>query len=122
VILSSIGLIFSAAMIRFWSTSGAIHPKWWLGGHLNSVLLLSSAVHGTLLAVVNCWLIDANGFDAAELVTQPGRCCLRCCLGSVSAGNAACRCGLPSRRGWRLREWRRDAPPPATAGLPSRPS
>jgi hypothetical protein len=35
-------------------------------------LLLSSAVHGTLLAVIYRTLADPNGFDAAQLVTQPG--------------------------------------------------
>jgi hypothetical protein len=45
---------------------------WWMGWHLNSVLLLSSAVHGTLLAVIYRTFVDPNGFDAAQLVTQPG--------------------------------------------------
>jgi len=72
MILSSIGLVFGGAMIRFVRARGPVHPKWWLGWHLNAVLLLSSAVHGTLLAVVYRSLVDANGFDAAQLVTQPG--------------------------------------------------
>jgi hypothetical protein len=72
VILSSIGLVFGGAMIRFARIRGPVHPKWWLGWHLNSVLLLSSAVHGTLLAVIYRSLVDPNGFDAAQLVTQPG--------------------------------------------------
>ena len=37
-----------------------------------SVLLLSSAVHGTLLAVIYRTLVDPYGYDAALLVTQPG--------------------------------------------------
>lgn len=72
IILSSIGLVFGGAMIRFALMPEPPHPKWWLGWHLNSVLLLSSAVHGTLLAVIYRTLVDANGFDAAQLVTQPG--------------------------------------------------
>jgi hypothetical protein len=72
MILSSIGLVYGAAMIRFAWLRSPLHPKWWLGWHLNSVLLLSSAVHGTLLAVVYRTLIDPAGFDAAQLVTQPG--------------------------------------------------
>lgn len=72
MILSSIGLVFGGAMIRFAWMRATPHPTWWLGWHLNSVLLLSSAVHGTLLAVIYRSLIDANGFDAAQLVTQPG--------------------------------------------------
>ena len=71
MILSSIGLIFGGAMIRFARVRGAVHPKWWLGWHLNAVLLLSSAVHGTLLAVLYRTLVDANGFDVAQLATQP---------------------------------------------------
>src|SRR5262245_30372119 len=72
MILSSIGLVFGAAMIRFAWLRAPLHPKWWLGWHLNAVLLLSSAVHGTLLAVVYRTFVDPTGFDAAQLVTQPG--------------------------------------------------
>jgi hypothetical protein len=72
MILSSIGLVYGAAMIRFAWLRSPLHPKWWLGWHLNSVLLLSSAVHGTLLAVVYRTFVDSAGFDAAQLVTQPG--------------------------------------------------
>lgn len=72
MILSSIGLIYGAAMIRFAKLQAPAHPKWWLGWHLNSVLLLLSAVHGTLLAVIYRTLVDPTGFDVAQLVTQPG--------------------------------------------------
>lgn len=72
VILSSIGLVFGGAMIRFASLTAIPHPNWWLGWRLNAVLLLSSAVHGTLLAVIYRTAVDPNGFDAAQLVTQPG--------------------------------------------------
>lgn len=72
IILSSIGLVFGGAMVRFARIRGPLHPKWWLGWHLNAVLLLSSAVHGTLLAVAYRSLIDPDGFNAAQLVTQPG--------------------------------------------------
>lgn len=72
VILSSIGLVFGGAMIRFAGLTAPPHPTWWLGWHLNSVLLLSSAVHGTLLAVIYRSAVDPNGFDGAQLVTQPG--------------------------------------------------
>jgi hypothetical protein len=72
VILSSIGLVFGGAMVRFAWIAGPVHPRWWLGWHLNSVLLLLSAVHGTLLAVLYRAVVDAGGFDAAQLVTQPG--------------------------------------------------
>lgn len=71
MILSSIGLVFGGAMIRFAWVRAPLHPKWWLGWHLNAVLTLSSAVHGTLLAVIYRELVDPAGFDAAQLVTQP---------------------------------------------------
>lgn len=72
MILSSIGLVYGAAMIRFTWMAAPPHPKWWLGWHLNSVLLLSSAVHGTLLAVTYRTFVDPTGFDTAQLFTQPG--------------------------------------------------
>ena len=71
IILSSIGLVYGGSMIRFAWIATPLHPKWWLGWHLNSVLLLSSAVHGTLLAVIYRTIVDAGGFQAAQLVTQP---------------------------------------------------
>ena len=71
IILSSIGLVYGGRMIRFAWIATPLHPKWWLGWHLNSVLLLSSAVHGTLLAVIYRTIVDASGFQAAPLVTQP---------------------------------------------------
>lgn len=71
MILSSIGLVFGGAMMRFAALKATPHPEWWLGWHLNAVLLLSSAVHGTLLAVIYRTFVDPNGFDAAQLVTQP---------------------------------------------------
>jgi len=71
-ILSSIGLVYGSAMVRFARLNVPPHPMWWLGWHLNSVLLLSSAVHGTMLAVAYRTFVDPAGFDAAQLVTQPG--------------------------------------------------
>jgi hypothetical protein len=91
VILSSIGLVFGGAMIRFARIRGPVHPKWWLGWHLNSVLLLSSAVHGTLLAVIYRSLVDPNGFDAAQLVTQPGTLLLALALPATRRATAICR-------------------------------
>lgn len=71
VILSSIGLVFGAAMIRFAWLRAPVHPKWWLGWHLSSVFLLLNAVHGSLLALAYRTFIDATGYEAAQLVTQP---------------------------------------------------
>lgn len=72
MILSSIGLVYGGGMICFARLRSPPHPRWWLGWHLSSVLLLSSAVHGTLLAVMYRTFVDPTGFDAAQLVTQPG--------------------------------------------------
>jgi hypothetical protein len=72
MILSSIGLVYGGAMIRFAWMRPPIEPTWSLGWHLNSVLILLSAVHGTLLAVIYRTFVDPGGFDAAQLVTQPG--------------------------------------------------
>lgn len=72
MIFSSIGLVFGSAMVRFAWMRAAPHPKWWLGWHLNAVLLLSSAVHATLLAIIYRTLVDANGYNAAQYVTQTG--------------------------------------------------
>lgn len=65
------GLVFGAAMIRFARPRVPLQPRWWLGWHLNAVLLLSSAVHGTVLAAIYRSTIDPAGFEAAQLVTQP---------------------------------------------------
>ena len=90
IILSSIGIVFGGTMLRFVSRP-LVHPKWWLGWHLNAVLLLSSAVHGTLLAVIYRELVDPSGFEAAQLVTQPGTLLLALAL-RIYIGN---RRGIP---------------------------
>jgi hypothetical protein len=113
MILSSIGLIYGAAMVRFAWMQGPLHPKWWLGWHLNSVLLLSSAVHGTLLAVIYRTFIDANGFDAAQLVTQPGTLLLALALRAYIGGQR----GVPMRFAAKSRV----EPAQAWDGLPNAP-
>ena len=105
MILSSIGLVYGSAMIRFAWLRAPLHPKWWLGWHLNSVLLLSSAVPGTLLAVIYRSLFDPDGFDAAQLVTQPGTLLLALAL----------RIHIGRQRGVPLRFAAAGAPRPARA-------
>lgn len=83
MILSSIGLGYGAAMVRFAWLRAPLHPRWWLGWHLNSVLLLLSAVHGTLIAVTYRALVDSNGFDTAQLFTQPGTLLLALALRAI---------------------------------------
>lgn len=57
VVLSSVGLLYGAAMIRFAWVRGPLHPTWWLNWHLNAVCGLFTAVHGTLLFVLWRWLV-----------------------------------------------------------------
>jgi hypothetical protein len=52
IVLSWVGLSFGAAMIHFARSRAALHPRWWLSWHVNAVLALFTAVHGTLLFVV----------------------------------------------------------------------
>ena len=44
-------LLYGGAMIRFAHFRGRVHPKWWLGWHLNAVCALFNAVNGTILFV-----------------------------------------------------------------------
>lgn len=51
-VLSWVGLVYGAAMIHFaWSRS-PLHSLWWLSWHVNAVLGLFTAVHGTLGFVI----------------------------------------------------------------------
>ncbi|MFZ1814387.1 MAG: hypothetical protein WBO55_19405 [Rhizobiaceae bacterium] len=52
IVLSWVGLAFGPAMIAFSRYRGELHPRWWLGWHLNAVSALFNAVHGTFLFVV----------------------------------------------------------------------
>jgi hypothetical protein len=47
-VLSWVGLVFGAAMIHFARSRLPLHPRWWLSWHVNAVLGLFTAVHGTL--------------------------------------------------------------------------
>jgi len=51
IILSWGGLAFGPAMIAFSRYRGELHPRWWLGWHLNAVCALFNAVNGTFLFV-----------------------------------------------------------------------
>lgn len=52
VVLSWVGLSFGPAMIHFAWSRGSLHRDWWLSWHVNAVLALFTAVHGTLLFVI----------------------------------------------------------------------
>lgn len=51
-VLSWVGLSFGAAMIHFAWSRAPLQPRWWLSWHVNAVLALFTAVHGTLGFVV----------------------------------------------------------------------
>lgn len=67
VVLSWVGLSFGPAIMHFTRSRAALHPRWWLSWHVNAVLALFTAVHGTLLFVVWRALVapDATRADAA---------------------------------------------------------
>lgn len=67
VVLSWVGLAFGPALIHFMRSPAVLHPQWWLSWHVNAVLALFTAVHGTLLFVVWRALLapEATRADAA---------------------------------------------------------
>lgn len=96
VILSWVGLLFGPAMILFARRNADLHPRWWLGWHLNAVCALFNAVNGTFLFVAARGLgLVENGspqqaaFQVATLAVALG---LRVRLGK--------RHGAPLRFGW----------------------
>lgn len=66
-VLSWVGLAFGSAMIHFARSRRPLHARWWLSWHVNAVLALFTAVHGTLGFVVWRGLMapDATRADAA---------------------------------------------------------
>ncbi len=46
IILSWVGLVFGPAMIAFARFRGELHPRWWLGWHLNAVCACSTPSTG----------------------------------------------------------------------------
>lgn len=66
-VLSWVGLAYGAAMIHFARSRSPLHPRWWLSWHVNAVLGLFTAVHGTLCFVVWRALMapEATRADAA---------------------------------------------------------
>jgi uncharacterized membrane protein len=75
VVLSWVGLVYGSAIIVFAAHRGPLHPKWWLGWHLNAVSGLFNAVHGTLLFVIYRSAFDSSadvgiqvGFQVATTI------------------------------------------------------
>lgn len=66
-VLSWVGLTYGAAMIHFAWSQAPLHPRWWLSWHVNAVLGLFTAVHGTLGFVVwrGLFASEATRADAA---------------------------------------------------------
>lgn len=74
-VLSWVGLAFGTAMIAFARSRAPLHPRWWLSWHVNAVLGLFTAVHGTLgfvawraLAAPEATRADAAAWHAGVLV------------------------------------------------------
>lgn len=55
LVMSWVGLVYGAAMIGFSRFTGQLHPRWWLGWHLNAVAGLFNAVNGNFLYVASVW-------------------------------------------------------------------
>lgn len=79
IVLSWVGLVFGPAMIAFTRHRGALHPRWWLGWHLNAICALFNAVNGTFLFVAARWLGLAEhgaapqaGFQIATIAAALG--------------------------------------------------
>lgn len=68
IVLSWVGLVYGGAMIAFARTRRQLHPRWWLGWHLNAVCGLFNAAHGTFLAM----LAVRAGLLADATATQVG--------------------------------------------------
>lgn len=66
-VLSWVGLAYGAAMVHFAWSRAPLHRQWWLCWHVNAVLGLFTAVHGTLCFVVWRALVapDATRAEAA---------------------------------------------------------
>lgn len=66
-VLSWVGLAYGVAMLHFAWSQAPLHPRWWLSWHVNAVLGLFTAVHGTLGFVVWRALVapEATRADAA---------------------------------------------------------
>jgi hypothetical protein len=68
-LFSVIGLGYGLGMLAFLGCTGPLHPRWWLGWHLNAVCGLFNAVHGTLLALLWERAMGDSG-DTANLAFQ----------------------------------------------------
>lgn len=68
IILSWVGLVFGSAMIAFVRFKGELHPRWWLGWHLNANCALFNAVNGTFMFVAARWI----GLTDDSIVAQAG--------------------------------------------------
>jgi hypothetical protein len=72
VTFSLIGLVYGSAMIRFAWMRAEMHPRWWLGWHLNAICGLFNATHGTVLTVAWRTLVDPDAGDETTIVAQLG--------------------------------------------------
>ena len=100
ITLSLVGLVFGPAMIAFARYEAELHPKWWLGWHLNANCALFNAVNGTFLFIAARWLgLSSEGIGPQlgfQLLTMALAVILRLWLGA--------RFGAPLRFGARVPE------------------
>lgn len=86
VTLSWVGLAFGAGMIAFRSHSAPLHPRWWLGWHLNATCALFNAVNGTFLYVAarSAGLVPESAMSQAgfQLATVAAAVALRLWFGA----------------------------------------
>lgn len=112
VVFSWVGLVYGGAMLRFAWMRADLHPRWWMGWHLNAVAGLFNAVHGTVLAVLWRAVVDPAAGEEVLLVTQLG----------TTAVSLAIRLWFGMARGIPLRFSRRPQSASSPSSLPARSS
>jgi hypothetical protein len=70
VVLSSIGIVYGGAILRFYFIRTEPHRKWWLSWHLNAIALLFSATHGSVTAVLWKMTFGPGEGESVQIVAQ----------------------------------------------------
>ena len=69
---STVGLIYGGAMLRFAWMRTPVHANWPMIWHLNGMIFLFNAIHGTLAAVIWRAAIDPAAGEAVQVVSHFG--------------------------------------------------
>jgi hypothetical protein len=72
VVFSLLGAGYGALMLYFARAKTIAHPRWWQAWHVLSVCLISSVVHGTVLAVIWRSYVNPNLGERLNFATQGG--------------------------------------------------